>query len=402
MNKDFLIFIVEDDKTMRLLLEDELGERYRVETFASGEACLERLTSAQPNLFLIDVGLPGINGYDLCKNFRQQAALAHTPVLFISNYDRLEDMVAGYDAGGDDYIVKPFNVAILARKVESLLRVEHTQQTAIDQARSADELASMALANLDEYAVLIRFLRSLNDCDHPRTLTRLLFELLGKYALDGTIQIRLHGLEWTVSPEGDNRPLEVAIMQHVRDMDRIFEFKMRAAFNFESITILVNNMPTQDPELCGRIRDDVLIAAECANAKLQAILAAAENTRAKSTATALLDTLREAVKGFEHAYATARYRGTVLTQEMLDELAEACASLGLSDEQEDRIQSMIRHKVALLSETYDFSTETQSALNDQATRLADILQPSSAPMGAWLMADQEPSAVAVNASVELF
>ncbi len=137
------------------------------------------------------------------------------------------------------------------------------------------------------------------DCDNSRALTNLLFDLLRGYALDAAIQLRLSGFEFTVSKDGENRPLEMAVINHVRDMDRIFEFKQRAAYNFNAITILVNNMPIHNPELCGRIRDNVLIAAECANAKLLVFQTKAENTQSKTAAANLLDALRTVVTGFE-------------------------------------------------------------------------------------------------------
>lgn len=389
---------------MRLLLESELESKYTVEIFGSGESCLSRLSEKQPNLFLIDVGLPGINGYDLCRKIKEIPEIAGTPVLFISNYDKLDDVLAGYDAGGEDYIVKPFDVVLLGRKIEYLLQKEQSKKFVLDKAKSSDELASLVLANLDEYAVLIRFLRSLNDCEHPRVLTSLMFGVLDGYGLEAAIQLRLPGLEFTISKDGENRPLEVAVISHVRSMDRIFEFKKRAAYNFDCITILVNNMPIHNPELCGRIRDNLLIAVECANAKLHAVQTKAENTQSKATATNLLEALRCAVADFETKYSTARYRGTVLTQEMLDELASACASLGLSDDQENRIDSIIRIKTSVLTEVFDFSNETQAALNDIAAQLAAILIPTTTSVSALSM--DTPSEMTSKGldhqSVELF
>ena len=379
MKTDCTIFVVEDDLAMRFLLASALGDRYAVEAFDSAENCLARLAEKQPDIFLIDVGLPGINGYDLCRRLKSlPGSEAIAPVVFISTYDRLDDVLAGYDAGGDDYIVKPFDVVLLERKIEHIRRVEHEKKCVLEQAKSSEELASLVLANLDEYAVLIRFLRSLNDCDNPRQLSALLFKLLAGYGLDAAIQLRLPGSELTIGKEGDNHPLEVAIIRHVRDMDRIFEFKKRAAYNYERITILVNNMPVDNPELCGRIRDSVLIAAECANAKLLAVQTSAENNLSKATAARLLEALRTGVQDFEQKYAQARYSATLLTQEMLDQLAEACASLGLSDDQEARIDSIIRSRVSLLAESYDLSDETQATLTDIATQLADILSPATA------------------------
>ena len=393
------IFIVDDDDTTRLLLETMLGSKYEVETFGSAEACLDRLEKVTPRLLLLDVGLPEMDGYDLCRVIKKRSEMQHVPVVFVSGRDDPNDILAGYGAGGEDYIVKPFDIVVLHHKIENLRRIEQAKEELQEQAKSSDEITALVMANLDEYAVLIKFLRSLNDCDTAHSLLDSLFSLLRGYHLDGAAQVRLPDLELTVNESGESSPLEVAVINHVRSMDRILEFKMRCAFNYQYLTILINNMPLHDPDLCGRIRDNVIIAVECANAKLQAQLAKAENTHSRTTAASLLDTLQTVVMDFDREYRQARYRGSSLTQGLLDELATAFASLGLSDEQEVRIDGIIRIKLELMADAYDFSDRTRAALNDIASRLTGLLRPSAA-----VSISDESSATAGAAlrSVELF
>jgi CheY-like chemotaxis protein len=373
MEKAYTVFGVDDDATMRLIIESSLDSSYVVETFDCGEVCLDRVKELLPDLFLLDIELPGLNGHDLCRQIRKIPEANDIPVVFISTHDDLETVVAGYDAGGDDYVVKPVDVLILNRKIENIRRIQRDKVALLGQAKSAEELATSVLANLGEYAVLIKFLRSLNGCDNPRALLDSLFQLLRGYRLDAAIQLRLPGLEKTFGEDGESRPLEVSVINHVRNMDRIFQFNRRAAYNFERITILVNNMPIHDPELCGRVRDNVVIAAECANVKLHVQRINAEHSQSKVTAANLLDALQSAVMDFERKYLQAHYNGSLLTQDLLDELATAFASLGLSEQQETRIDSIVRAKVGKLAETYDFSEEMHIVLNDIAKRLAVIL-----------------------------
>ncbi|MEY4591155.1 MAG: hypothetical protein RIR18_50 [Pseudomonadota bacterium] len=377
MKNDFLIFIVEDDLTMQLLLESELEDAYGVELFSSAESCLSRLSEKKPDLFLTDVGLPGISGYELSRKIKDAPETADIPVMFISSYDKLEDALAGYDAGGEDYIVKPFDTVLLVRKIENLRRTVLGRQSILEQAKSSDQLASLVLSNLDEYAILVKFLRSLNDCATPRALINSLFGLLEAYRLKAAIQIRLPGLEMTVSADGEERPLEVSVINHVRNLDRIFEFKARAVYNFEHITILINNVPVDDPELCGRLRDHLAIAAEAANVKIDSLQTKADFSQAKETVTELLGELKATVTTLDRQYSGARFRGGVVTQEMLNELAKAFASLGLSDEQEIGIDSIVRDKTSELVGVFDFSDVTQQTIQDIAKRLESVLSPSS-------------------------
>jgi len=266
MKDDYLIFVVEDDRTTRALLDAMLGEDYAVECFASAEACLGRLAERLPDLFLLDVGLPDIDGHELCRRIKTGAGGAKVPVVFISGHDGLDDILAGYDAGGQDYIVKPFDIAGLHRKIENLRRIDLDRRLLESQAQASDELVNLMLGNLDEYAVLIKFLRSLNECANTAGIVESVQRMLAAFRLEGAVQIRLRHFEKTWSQSGENWPLEVAVMNHVRSLGRIFEFKRRSVYNFERITVLVTNMPLADAEACGRLRDHLAIAASLASA----------------------------------------------------------------------------------------------------------------------------------------
>ena len=402
MNHDFTLFIVDDDEFALKMLEFAFAQICQLESFATAEDCLARLKQSgctPPDLFLLDVDLPGMDGYALCRQILERPGLESALVIFISGLDNIGSRLQGYDAGGIDYVVKPYNMAELKHKVQSARHLSVERLSLNDRLQESKLLNTLALSNMGEYAVLIAFLRSLNDCDHPHALFDSLFELLRAYGLQCAIQLRLPGVETTRSKNGENLPLEVAVINHVRGMERIFEFKMRAVYNFKHLTILVNNVPHHDPDLCGRLRDHVAIAAECANAKLMSLLTKAEHTKAKGTVTDLLSTLQSTVQNFDHKYAQARSSGSSLTQELLDELASAFSSLGLSEIQEARIQSIVQAKAYSLAEIYDFSGETQDALNDVAEQLASILTPSLLPD------DQGTDAYATEAprsAIELF
>lgn len=273
MSHPFTLFVVDDAPSARILLESAFGREFTVESFATAEACLERLgqDDCRPDIFLLDVDLPGIDGYTLCRRIKERKNLKAIPAIFISNLDDLESRLAGYDAGGMDFVVKPYSLPELKQKVGAVRRLSAEQKALEDKASEAELLSTLILSNMDQYAVLIHFLRSLNDCESPPSLLRALFSLMRSYRLQTAIQIRLPGLEMTVNEAGESLPLEVAVINTMRGMERLFEFKSRAVYNFEHITILVNNVPLENPDLCGILRDNLAIAAESANSRLQAM-----------------------------------------------------------------------------------------------------------------------------------
>jgi DNA-binding response OmpR family regulator len=373
MESDYLIFVVDDDATTRLLLKSMLDSQYAVDTFESAESCLKTLGEKQPNLFLLDVGLPGMDGYELCRRIKAIPETARVPVVFLSGHDNPEDILAGYDAGGQDYILKPFDIVGLHHKIENLQRIEQDKRSLTGQAEASDELASLVMANLDEYAVLIKFLRTLNECGSPVELVEAIQRVLAAAHLEGAVQIRLRNFEKTYSHAGENWPLEVAVMNHVRTLERIFEFKRRAAYNFDHITLLITNMPLEDAELCGRIRDNIAIAAESADAKLAALQSFTDNATLRDEIHGLLRGVGQTVESFSKQYDAARFQGSLYTNRFLDDLLAAFAHLGMSSQQEEEILDLVKQRANGLIDLYDFAGETQETLGKLGARLEAIL-----------------------------
>jgi DNA-binding response OmpR family regulator len=115
------ILIVEDEPPMRMALSDMLAaERYRVLTAADGEAGLEQALHEHPDLILLDVMLPKLDGYTVCAELRRLDIA--TPVLMLTAKAQVSDRVTGLDSGADDYLVKPFSTDELLARVRALLR----------------------------------------------------------------------------------------------------------------------------------------------------------------------------------------------------------------------------------------------------------------------------------------
>lgn len=115
------LLIIEDETVMADILADNLREEgYRVEVAPDGRAGRELWTRLGPNLVVLDVMLPHTDGFELCRTMRE--AGDETPVLFLSARGRPEDRVQGLEAGGDDYLPKPFHLPEFLLRVQNMLR----------------------------------------------------------------------------------------------------------------------------------------------------------------------------------------------------------------------------------------------------------------------------------------
>src|SRR5882757_728408 len=115
------ILIIEDEAPMRTALADLLAaEGYRAFTAADGESGLQRALAEKPDLILLDVMMPKLDGFAVCAELRRVSDAV--PVLMLTAKGQIEDRVNGLDAGADDYLVKPFSTEELLARVRALLR----------------------------------------------------------------------------------------------------------------------------------------------------------------------------------------------------------------------------------------------------------------------------------------
>lgn len=115
------ILIVEDDAHIRMGLEEVLrGEDFDVSTCSRGDEVLSAVESHHPHLILLDVMLPGLSGYDVCRQLRSKKI--STPILMLTAKGQEIDKVVGLDLGADDYVTKPFGVRELMARIQALLR----------------------------------------------------------------------------------------------------------------------------------------------------------------------------------------------------------------------------------------------------------------------------------------
>ncbi len=135
------ILVVEDEDDIRELLRYNLEkEGYQVFPAATGEEALQAVRSRLPDLILLDLMLPGIDGLEVCRSIKGAAATRHLPLVMLTAKGEEADIVTGLELGADDYITKPFSPRVLLARVRAALRRRSLPPPAADAALSIDEL----------------------------------------------------------------------------------------------------------------------------------------------------------------------------------------------------------------------------------------------------------------------
>ncbi len=153
-----LILAVDDQPENLWILEADLQEAgYRVELAESGRIALEKIAAAPPDLLLLDISMPGMDGLTICRMLRRDRATRELPVIMVTGRDSAEDVVSGLDAGANDYITKPIEVEILMARIRTQLRLKELQD---ELHRTIEELERLQQLRADFVAMVTHDLKT--------------------------------------------------------------------------------------------------------------------------------------------------------------------------------------------------------------------------------------------------
>jgi len=202
------ILLVDDDPLLRRSLAFNLEQAgFRVSTFATAEDALARAVRDQPDLVLLDIGLPGMDGLEALRHFR---ARMKVPVIFLTARDRRLDEALGLELGADDYVTKPFDTAVLLARIKAVLRRSVYSET-ISPAEPGPLIVGDLMIDPGAHTVTVG--------GHPVDLPRLEFDILYTLALNVGKVVAVDELltrVWGAEYEGESQVVYVH-MRWLRD-----------------------------------------------------------------------------------------------------------------------------------------------------------------------------------------
>ena len=127
--RESVILVVDDAEINIDILMGALGDMYDVSVAMDGETALETARDIKPDLILLDIMMPGMDGYEVCRRLKEDPATRGIPVIFLTALTEVEDKAKGFEAGAADYITKPFDVAEVDAKVRAILSRRHDAES---------------------------------------------------------------------------------------------------------------------------------------------------------------------------------------------------------------------------------------------------------------------------------
>ena len=364
MNEYPHILIVDDDEMIHDVVSTALGEKYTLIYVNSGEEALKAAGETRPDVMLVSVEMPGLDGYEIYRRFRGMDDMEQVPVMFISAHGEIEDKLKGYDAGGDDYIVKPFNPQEFKARVEKLLELLAQKLQLKEMVNFANNAAMSVMSSMSEMGVLLEVLKSFNACQDYQALTSSILAGVSQFGVSGVVQIRAPQTTLTYAPNGEASPLEVSVISHMAGMDRLSQFKTRLSVTFPHTSLLVSNMPIEDADRCGVLRDHLAILIEAAEVRVQSISNMQESQRRgdaiERAVARITQALNDIDSGLRHSAAAAR----MSVDDMTQQVERALLKVALSEAQDEFMTSTIQQGIDSIINAQSNELDLQNKLTE--------------------------------------
>jgi len=336
-----MILIVDDEPEMRelhqLLL---LDAGFQVISAEDGKNAIEIIEKGETpiDVVLSDVVMPEMDGYELCKYVKNHEDLPEIPFIFISSLETLEEKTKGFESGADDYITKPLQPKELAYKIKNLLEL-NKRNSELNKQVMDSQAATMQIMNFyGDLGQILEFYKVSIGAKSFAELSEQLFEVTRAYNLSCSIQYHLPDEIVNFGDKGEISPLEANVITLARKKARFFSFGARLVINYDTFSVLIKNMPVDDAERLGTLRDSLGVLCNAIEARVEALLR--EEVDAKKAK--IVDVMHEVLEQTKVAFADIQKANVGAIDGMMDDIENAFFSLGLSEPQEERIREIVK------------------------------------------------------------
>ncbi len=366
------IMVVDDEPRNHRIMEDLLEDEYELFLASSGEECLEKIDDVRPDVVLMDIMMPGMDGYQTCEKVTARSNGVGTPVIFVSAKDSLSDRLKGYEAGGIDYFVKPFDHNEIVSKIKTVFRYVDSSKKQSENASSAQKIAMQAMTTSSELGVVVRFFQDSYNATNYGDLTKLIFSTMENFGLKCSLQVRDGEDSLTVSDEGISSPIEATIMEKAEKRNKIFDHGSTTVFSCPHVSILVREMPLDDEVRYGLIKDNICYLLDGAEECVLGLKRQVELDRQRKYLVSIVKAVNSMLKKFNEDLHQLRLNGATIVEDMMDEMNDLVPRLALDEHQENSLFAVTEKGVEETTRLFNNGIRVDTRFQELMEQLANV------------------------------
>lgn len=363
-----------DDEPFNLEIIEEILEDLDIQllTAESGPECLEVLESFSPQVILLDVSMPGMDGYEVCRKIKANPATQDIVVMFVSARGSVEERMEGYSVGAEDYIVKPFAHGELKSKLINLGQILLEKEILEQQVEDATSTAFSAMANSSEMGQIVNYIEQIGSINNVPDLAQALISCLSSFGLTCNMEVRIDDERQHYATSGLCSPIVLELFEILKSKGRLHEFTSRILVNYEDLSVLILNMPEDDEEKHGRIRDHVCFIVSVTEQQLLSILTRSELVQQQDNLSDVIDMVHGKFTALMSLLDENRIHNERVFTELQEKFENNIPSMGLDEDQEDFIFNHVDQAIQKSVAREEAITEVRSAFKEIEADLALI------------------------------
>lgn len=339
------VFLVSADDALIDAHKPWLSRQSDLNVYRSAAECRQGLGQSRPDLLMIDSALPNGEGLALHRALRDDFDTSDIfQLLLCTETDLALDGVEP-----DDQLFKPLSEPVFQRKWRQIEKRFADAAAGRSQLSYAQGVALTAMSSMGELGVVMQFLSQSFACRSIESVAGLAIESLRQYELAGVLDVVWEGGELVASTEGGEvgGDLRNLIAQR-RTLGRLLEIEEKLVVNFPHVSILITNMPVDDPQRCGRIRDNIATLAEGIESRIQGLLLEHNNLLKQQGIRYAVWEIRDSVRNLDVRQMADLAESRVSVNEVIDEFEAAFMDMGMNAQTENILINRLvdlRHRI---------------------------------------------------------
>lgn len=363
MAEKLFAYLVSADENFITRHKERLGHEVDLNVFRDVAACRDGLAARRPNLLMIDMGLPDDSGFTLHRELRDDFDLSDLYQLLICD----EPDLARDGVDPDEQLIKPVGNGAFYRKLAQLNKLFADKVALREQMAYAQNVAFTSMSAMGELGVVMQFLSKSFGCTNIQSVAALAVESLRQYELDGAIYLAWEGDGLVLTTASDDLPeAERTLIEQRRTLGRILEIGRNLVVNYDHVSILITNLPEEDAQRTGRIRDNIATLAEGIESRIQGLLLEHDNTLKQQGIRYATWEIRDSVKNLDTRQLADMAQTRDLINKVIDEYEDAFLHMGMLPEIENQLIGELvdlRRKIAeIISRPGEVHQKLQSVI----------------------------------------
>jgi len=250
-----LVLAIDDDKYVHHIIEESLAGFCKIIHAKDGDEGLRLTNKYNPDIILLDIEMPGMSGYDVCKTIKQSQNTQDIPVMFLSSKIELSDRVKGYSVGASDYITKPFNAEELIARIKVLYEYRQKCAKLKLDIEKANKTAEIAMTESGDMGRIMRYVGQSYHANNFQSLSEYFFTFFAPLNLDVVVVFWYQSKGIFYSQQSGVCPLEQELLEQHRHAQRFVDIGSSTIINYPKVSLLIKNMPVDNDALYGRYKD---------------------------------------------------------------------------------------------------------------------------------------------------